>query len=103
MGYCKVAHAIPKLWVEVSNKDLGLYVNLGIYDHNLIKNCHLYAWDGKQGIMQHFTLLNVQKTYIAKLLWKITLNSKFELGRNIHFSKNVSVDVNLCVSVQHFE
>ena len=48
-----------------------------------------------------FTLLNVQKAYIRKLLWKITWNNKFELERNIHFTlkkfyryKSLHVSVN---------
>ena len=36
---------MPKLWVEVLNKDLGLFVNLQVYDHNLIKNSQLYILD----------------------------------------------------------
>ena len=36
---------MPKLWVEVLNKDLGLFVNLQVYDLNLIKNSQLYILD----------------------------------------------------------
>ena len=43
--WLQLVHAIPKLWVESLNKDLGLSINLAIYDHNLIKNCQLYALD----------------------------------------------------------
>ena len=40
-----LVHAIPKLWVEALNKDLGISINLAIFDHNLIKNCQLYTLD----------------------------------------------------------
>ena len=43
--WLQIIHAIPKLWVEVLNKDLGVSVNLAIYDHNLTKNCQLYTLD----------------------------------------------------------
>ena len=44
-GWLFLVDAMPKLWVEALNKDLELSVNLAIYDHNLIKNCQLYALD----------------------------------------------------------
>ena len=39
--WLQLVYAIQKLWVEALNKDLGLSVNLTIYDHNLIKHCQL--------------------------------------------------------------
>ena len=43
--WLQLVHAIPKLWVEASNNDLGPSANLAIYDHNLIKNCQLCTLD----------------------------------------------------------
>ena len=43
--WLQLVHAIPKLWIEALNKDLGLSVNLAIYDHNLIKKCQIYTLD----------------------------------------------------------
>ena len=43
--WLQLVHEIPKFWVEALNKDLGVSVNLAIYDHNLIKNCQSCALD----------------------------------------------------------
>ena len=67
--WLQLVHAIPKLWLETLKKDFGLSVNLAIYDHNLIKTSVVHPIQvGKQGIIQYFTLLNVRKSYITKLL-----------------------------------
>ena len=47
----ELLHAIPKLWVEALNKDLGLSANLAIYDDNQIKISQLhtlYKWVSKE-------------------------------------------------------
>ena len=58
----QLAHVIPELQVEALNKDLGLSVNLAIYDNNLIKNCQLY------------TLVKL----VSKELYNISLCSMYE-------------------------
>ena len=42
-------------------------------------------------------MLNLRKKYITKLFSQITWNNKFELERNIHLSRKVSVDTNFCM------
>ena len=41
----QLVHMIPKILVEASNEYLWNSVNLAIYNHNIIKNCQLYALD----------------------------------------------------------
>ena len=60
--WLQLVYAIQKLWVEALNKDLGLSVNLAIYDHNLIKNRQLYALD----------------QLVSKELYNISLCSMYE-------------------------
>ena len=97
--WVQLVHAIPKLWVEALNKDLGISVNLAIYDHNLIKNCQLYTLDklvSKE--LYNISLFSMyekpaSQSYYEKLLETKTLNWKeiYILPRKVY------------VSVQNFE
>ena len=68
--WLQLVRAITKLWVEALNKDLGLSVNLGIYDHNIIKNRQLYSLD----------------KLVSKELYNISLCSMYE---NLHYKDNM--------------
>lgn len=89
-----VDHAIPKLWAETLNEDSGNSVNFEIYDQNLIKGCHICTLD-RFVIKELYNFIKVWKNYIninyinlqKKLLWKATWTKKFELTRNITFTK----------------
>ena len=93
--WLQLVQAIPKLWVEALNKDLGLSVNLAIYDHNLIKNCQLYTLDklvSKE--LYNISLCSMyekptSQSYYEKLLETTNLNWKEILPRK------VSIDTNL--------
>ena len=58
--WLQLVNSMPKLWVEVLNKDLGLFVNLQVYDHNLIKNSQLYILD---------KLVSKEKNYLKQQIW----------------------------------
>ena len=81
---------IPKLWVESFNKDLGLTVNLAIYDHNLIKNCQLYALDRLVTLPSRYEKPALQK-YYEKLLVTTNLNRK----KIYILPRKVFIDINL--------
>ena len=68
--WLQLVRAITKLWVEALNKDLGLSVNLAIYDHNIIKNRQLYSLD----------------KLVSKELYNISLCSMYE---NLHYKDNM--------------
>ena len=79
------------------NKDLGLSVSLAIYDHNLIKNCQLYALDklvSKE--LYNISLYSMyekptSQSYYEKLLKTTNLNWK-----EIYIlPRKVSIDTNL--------
>ena len=88
--------AIPKLWLEALNKDLGLSVNLAIYDHNLIKNCQLYTLDklvSKE--LYNISLCSMyekptSQSYYEKLLETTNLNWKeiYILPRKVFIDTN---------------
>ena len=87
----QLVHAIPKLWVEVLNMDVGLSINLAIYDHNLIKNCRLYTLDklvSKE--LYNISLSSMyekptSQRYYEELLETTNLNWK----KNMHFTKQL--------------
>ena len=81
---------IPKLWVESFNKDFGLTVNLAICDHNLIKNCQLYALDRLVTLRSRYEKPASQK-YYEKLLVTTNLNWK----KIYILPRKVFIDINL--------
>ena len=71
--WLQLVYAIQKLWLEALNKDLGLSVNLAIYDHNLIKNCQLYTLD----------------KLVSKELYNISLCSMYEKPKSQSYSEKL--------------
>ena len=68
-----------KLWLKAFNKNLGLSVNLAVYDHNLIKNYPLYALH----------------RFVSKELYNISLSSMYEKPTSQNCFKKLFETTNL--------
>ena len=88
---------IPKLWVEALNEEIRNSVNLTICDHNLIKNCQLYALDRLVSkelysiSLSSISEKHAPQNYFEKLLETTNLN----LREIYTLLSKVSVDTNL--------